>query len=56
MAEDLKPCPFCGGESRVVQTKDNSGYHYGECSKCFARQLAYCRDKDEAAKLWNTRK
>lgn len=53
--EDLKPCPFCGSKGRVTRTKDLSGYWYGECSKCYARQLAYSKDREEAVALWNTR-
>ena len=23
MAEELKPCPFCGGEAEIVEVRDN---------------------------------
>lgn len=32
-----------------------SGYWYGECSKCYARQLAYSKDHASAITRWNTR-
>ena len=52
---DLKKCPFCGAQGVAVRTKDLTGYWYCECSKCYARQLAYSKDKDEAVERWNTR-
>lgn len=53
--KELKGCPFCGGDAKVVRTKDLSGYWYAECTKCYSRQLAYSKDKQEAADMWNKR-
>lgn len=52
MTADL--CPFCGGESQPIRTKDTTGWWYCECTKCYARQLA--SDTQVAAiAAWNTR-
>ena len=53
--KEIKPCPWCGSEAQVVRTKDLSGYWHGECTKCYARQLAYSKDQSEAVDRWNDR-
>lgn len=53
--EGIEACPWCKGAGRAVQTKDNSQYWYCECSKCFARQLAYSKDMGDAIDRWNAR-
>lgn len=64
MSEDLKPCPFCGGEPEVGRTKemwdDKKGYpKFGiSCpdKKCFGYNI-YClfSSYGDAFKAWNTR-
>ncbi len=36
MSEELKPCPFCGGEAThsVGKKGDGSDWHYVECIVC----------------------
>lgn len=50
MSEDLKPCPFCGGEARLVK-RDGASLVY--CTKC-ERGTGLCRG-DAAVTMWNTR-
>jgi len=50
MSEELKPCPFCGGEAREQEQRGSfGGYGLTEiyCLDCSARSS----DKDD----WNTR-
>jgi Lar family restriction alleviation protein len=51
----IHDCPFCGGKSDLRKTRDSSGYWYCECSKCYARHLAYYKDKNAAIAMWNNR-
>ena len=47
MSDNLKPCPFCGGEAAFV-------YDSVECLSCGARMHGL-NSKSEAVGLWNTR-
>ena len=61
MAETLKPCPFCGGECRIVKTS------WGYCPQCQGRDdegiwchmhvlpLPSYNTPEEAAEAWNRR-
>lgn len=58
MSDKLKPCPFCGGEVKLVtdfsQNKDH--VYCFECTECGA--LVYMDDlidKDKSIEAWNTR-
>lgn len=69
--ENLKPCPFCGGEGKVkAAKKDYIGFTiWCECKKCCAKTNGYCPDlkiedlaienidscKNAAIKAWNKR-
>ena len=57
MSEELKPCPFCGGEVYIDTPElDRTG------EPCYFQILCDCQilmeddDWDELAKRWNTRK
>lgn len=59
MIEELKPCPFCGGEARLTYSTDNHKNPYVTCDtdNCPARnpyQWHY-RTEDEAISAWNHR-
>ena len=61
MANELKPCPFCGGDARVcadpTATRDTLGRKWAFnvcCDKCCATTgVAYSVDK--AIEAWNRR-
>jgi len=56
MSEDLKPCPFCGGEAMiVVDVCEPDCPCHAECQKCFTVTKAYYCGEDGAIKAWNTR-
>lgn len=53
MNEELKPCPFCGGEAKLCKgwcELDN----YVECSECDVRTKPE-NTKSGAIKVWNRR-
>lgn len=50
----LEECPFCGGVGRIEATNGTGRGWYGECSTCYARQLA-SETKQEAIGKWNSR-
>ncbi len=63
---DLKPCPFCGGNARIINraigirgTNGFDWWHSIQCHLCNAA-VGYddnrYRDKNDAIKAWNTRK
>lgn len=51
VSEELKPCPFCLGESRV---DSKSAYWFIYCEEC-GGSSGYSNTKVEAIKAWNTR-
>ena len=50
--EELKPCPFCGGEATV--RKKNSRWRV-ECRKCSMRSVKWYYSESKAITAWNTR-
>ena len=51
---ELKPCPFCGTESRFIGTEPDGGIWYISCGGCHANsQPVHGREK--AITAWNTR-
>lgn len=61
--EELKPCPFCGGNKNVICHTDYNGRdayavscRYPEChGGIFTLGYGYFADKAEATVAWNTR-
>lgn len=52
MPVELKPCPFCGGESGLGVVR-GVGF-YALCAECIT-QGPYCWTEEEAANAWNAR-
>lgn len=53
--EELKPCPFCGGEARIVIRSGGGTDHYqAECKECFCKTTFYIVQED-ATVVWNRR-
>ena len=53
MSEELKPCPFCGGEARLVSAFLGTAYIV-LCDTCNAA-IKTRRTEAEAMAAWNTR-
>lgn len=52
MMEKLKPCPFCGGEAKIMKM----GYpHYIYCLKCGAKVHGGTTSEKDSIKAWNRR-
>jgi Lar family restriction alleviation protein len=51
MADELKPCPFCGGEARLTQTGVSP---YVVCERC-SNSTALHGTQELAIAAWNTR-
>lgn len=68
MSEELKPCPFCGGEAKLVKI-ERDNYPYGTCDyicyvlckncgvtgKTFSSENQNEYKETEAITAWNTR-
>lgn len=54
---ELKPCPFCGGEASIlVKDWDNRADEYKiTCSLCGVMQKNYTFEKSDAIAAWNRR-
>lgn len=59
MSEELKPCPFCGGEAHIAERITYGGKLYGAC--CYgtlcpgSEPFPWCLDYEDAADAWNRR-
>jgi len=60
----LKPCPFCGGEAKLVSRLNPRALDYGtnrqathevRCGQCGVRTLTYDWFKRKAVEAWNRR-
>lgn len=47
---ELKPCPHCGGEAKLVCEFYNFIF---ECGNCFASPMIWCETVRQAADMWN---
>lgn len=53
--EELKTCPFCGGEAEIVEDRlFGEDYYAGRCRSC-AATYAFEATKEEAIAAWNRR-
>lgn len=67
---ELKPCPFCGGETAELITCKEVNCHNEDCESCCAMTIAVCcnmikggcgavggyyAEREEAIKAWNRR-
>lgn len=56
----LLPCPFCGGDSRIVKRKFKTGFYpsggtyYVHCARCLITTQPR-RQKNKVIEQWNTR-
>ena len=62
MPNELKPCPFCGGEAKLYNQKVVGGYDYSyvQCKKCHIQTACYDISTDYcssemATEDWNRR-
>lgn len=51
MEQELKPCPFCGGDANIVSREE--GITFITCKDCYAEMFG--STKESAIKQWNTR-
>lgn len=57
MSEELKPCPFCGGEAKTKSSVDvfgHEGFFSVLCRKCYVRTGCY-ETEAEVIEAWNRR-
>ena len=48
----LKPCPFCGGEAKIMDL----GYsHWVYCENCDAKVHGGTNDEKDSVEIWNRR-
>ena len=63
MQNELKPCPFCGGEAEVVPHKVFSkaleawkvDCYRVECKNCHASSYQFWGTEEQAVNAWNRR-
>lgn len=51
MADDMRPCPFCGSEHVVLEGIE---FHWVKCAACSAEGPVH-KDEYEAVRRWNER-
>lgn len=62
MSDELKPCPFCGGEAKIESTSDQMGHlvltgYIVRCSQCWCapKPNNYDGNRQNAIDRWNAR-
>lgn len=53
MTEELKSCPFCGGET--LEMDRNNGEWFVTCYECPCQGVEGNLTREQAIKAWNTR-
>lgn len=60
--EELKPCPFCGGEAMLMEHEFVVANGIGveknysvRCLHCYAQSYKFCETKEIAISLWDRR-
>ena len=54
MTDKLLPCPFCGGEARLIEAECGTTIHAVECVLCQAK-IGWFDEKERAIEAWNNR-
>ncbi len=52
MSEELKPCPFCGGDAFLHESDE---FWYVSCNHCINQTTHFYNGKDIVIDRWNTR-
>lgn len=52
---ELKPCPFCGGEAKLHKVGEINPEYCVECSICKSGTATDCKTENEAISLWQAR-
>jgi len=55
MSEQLKPCPFCGGEAELVRWFEETEARHIQCKECKCMTGSPHFMAEFAIKQWNTR-
>lgn len=57
MADDLKPCPFCGGDAERIEFigGENEGRDVISCTQCQASSRVGFYNEENLVSAWNTR-
>ena len=60
MENELKPCPFCGGDAELRHECAGPGYSYIQCDQCGIKSVSFMKAFDrssdeEAISYWNRR-
>lgn len=58
MANELKPCPFCGCKAWVSEhtcIKGRPTYYHTHCTGCGVSDLKHHKSTEEAIEAWNRR-
>jgi len=59
MSEELKPCPFCGGEAYTeghkLELQDGFGFWFVACKNQCGAMVGYFYTEDDARRAWNRR-